>query len=86
MGQVSIFSLVGFQRYRGPNFYIFPTWLPHHMTDDVIIIIKTFYTSSRTNGEDFVSIRQAVAEKNTKVLYGQTNKRIQMQYPLLLRG
>ena len=56
------------------SFSIFPIWLPHHMTYDVIIIIKTFYMSSRTNGENFVSIRQAVAEKNMKDLYGQTMK------------
>jgi len=61
------FSLMQF--HRGP---VFPTWLPHHVTYN-IIIIKTFYMSSRTNGENFVSIRQAVAEKNTKVLCGQTD-------------
>ena len=58
------------------SFSIFPTWLPHHVTDDVTIIIKTFYESmsSRTSGETFISIWQAVAEKNTKVLCGQTNR------------
>ena len=44
------------------------------MTYDIIIIIKTFYISSRTNGGNFVSIRQVITEKNTKVLHGQTNK------------
>ena len=39
------------------SFSIFPIWLPHHMTDDVIIIIKTFYTSSRASVENFVSIK-----------------------------
>jgi len=46
----------------------------HHVTYDVIIIIETFYMNSRTDGENLVSIRQAVVEKNMKVLYGQTNK------------
>ena len=56
------------------SFSVFPTWLPHHVTYDVIIIIKTFYMSSYTNGKNFVSIRQAVVEKNTKVLCGQTDR------------
>jgi len=30
--------------------------------------------SSRTNSENLVSIRQVVAEKNTEVLFGQTDK------------
>ena len=42
------------------------------MTDDIIIIMRTFYLSSRTQGENLVSIRQVVTEKNTKVLCGQT--------------
>ena len=67
-------SLVWFQRYRGPKFFRFPIWLPHHATYEVIIIIETFSMSSRTNGENFVSIQQAVVEKNTKVLCRQTNK------------
>ena len=74
MCQVSIFSLVQFQGYRGLNFFpIFPTWLPHHVTYDVIII-KIFYMSCRSYHENFVSIRQAVAAKNTDVLRGQRNK------------
>ena len=56
-------------------FSVFSTWLPHHMTYDVIIINKTFYMSSHSEGEKFVSIRQAVAEKNTKVLCEQTIKK-----------
>ena len=36
-------------------------------------MITTFYISRRNNGENLVSIRQVVAEKNTKVLHGQTN-------------
>ena len=56
------------------RFSVFPTWLPHHMTDDIINITKTIYMRSRSSGEKFVSIQQAVAEKNTKVLCGQTNK------------
>ena len=59
---------------RSKVFFVFPIWLPHHVIYDVTIIIKTFYVSSRTNGENFDSIRQAVAEKNTKVLCGQTNE------------
>ena len=55
------------------SFFRFSNWLPHHVAYDIIIIIKTFYMSSCTNGENFVSIRQAVAVKNTKVLCGQTN-------------
>ena len=55
------------------RFSILPIWLPHHVTYDVIIIIQTFYMSSHTNVVNFVSIQQAVVEKNTKVLCGQTN-------------
>ena len=69
------------------SFSVFPTWLPHHTTYDIIITIKTFDMSGRIYGESFVSIHQAVAEKNTKVLCGQTNrqtdKQTKMQYPLL---
>ena len=74
MCQVSIFSLVRFQRYRGPKFFGFPIWLPHLVIYDVIILIKTFYVLNRSYGENFVSIRQGVVEKNTKVMWGQTNK------------
>ena len=57
------------------KFCRFPTWLPHHVTSDVIIIIKTFYMSSCTYGANFVSIRQAVAEKTRKFCADkQTNK------------
>ena len=59
---------------RSKVFSIFPTWLPHHVTCDVINIIKTFYMGSDTNAENFVSIRQAVVDKNTKVLCGQTDR------------
>ena len=59
------------------SFSIFPKWLPHQVTYDVILMIKTFYMSSCTYGENFISIRQAVAEKNTKVLCGQINKQRQ---------
>ena len=68
------------------SFSIFPTWLPHHVTYELIIMIITFYMSSRSDGENFVEIRQAVAEKNTKVLCGQTDRQTQMKYPLLWRG
>ena len=60
---------------RSKVFSVFPTWLPHRMIYDIMIINdKTFYMTSRSSGENFVSIRQAVAEKNTKVLCGQTNR------------
>ena len=49
------------------------------MTYNVIIIIKIFYMSSRTNGENLVSIQQVVAEKNIKVLCGQTAKQAAKQ-------
>ena len=62
------------------SFSVFPTLLPHHVTYDVIII-ETFYMSTRTNGENFVSIRQAVAEKNTKVLCRQTDKQTRKCHP-----
>ena len=58
---------------------VFPIWLPHHVTYDVIIIIETFNMSSCANGENFFSIRQAVAEKNTKVLCGQIKKQTYRQ-------
>ena len=61
------------------RFPIFPIWLPHHVTYDVITVNETFYMSNCTNGEIFVSIRQAVAEKNTKVLCRQTNKQTDRQ-------
>ena len=57
----------------------FPTWLPHHVTYDVIIVIKTFCMSSHTYGENFFSIQQAVTEKNTKVLSRQSNKQTNKQ-------
>ena len=45
------------------------------MTYGVILIIISSYMSSRSYGENFVSIQQVVAEKNrTHVLCGQTNK------------
>ena len=61
------------------SFYIFPTWLSHHVTYDIIIIIKTFHINSCTYGENFVWIWQAVMKKNTKVLCGQTNKQTDKQ-------
>jgi len=50
------------------NFSFFPTWLLNNVTYDVIIIMKAFYMSSRSYGENFISIRQAVAEKYTSTL------------------
>ena len=61
------------------SFSVFPTWLPHHVTYDVIIINITFCMSIRSDGENFVSIQEAVVEKNTKILYGQTNKQAERQ-------
>ena len=69
-----IFPCCGFRDTEVQLFSVFPTWLAHHVTHDGIIMIKTFCMSSHTDVENFVSIRQAVAEKNTKVLCGQTNK------------
>ena len=68
------FPLYGFRGTEVQSFSVFPIWLPHHVTYDVdvIIIILTFFTSNHTYGENFVSIRQVVAEKNTKLLCGQT--------------
>ena len=56
-----VFSMEQFQSYRGPMFFLFPTWLPQHVTYDVkiiIIIIITiiFHMSSHTYGENFLSI------------------------------
>ena len=56
------------------EYHLVPTWLPHHVTYNIIIILKTFYMSSCSYGDNFVSIRQAVAEKNTHVVCGQTNR------------
>ena len=67
------FFLCAFSEIEVQSFLVFPTWLTHHVTYAIIIIIKTFFMSSRTNIENFVSIRQAVAQKNTKVLCGQTD-------------
>ena len=63
------------------SFSVFPTWLLHHVTDNIIIMIKTFNMSIRTDSENFVSIQQAVVEKNTKVLCRQTNKHKQRDRP-----
>ena len=57
---------------------VFPTCLPHHVTYDVMTIIKTFHMSSRTSGENFVS--SGCGEKHESSV--RTNKRTQMQYPL----
>ena len=68
------FPWCGFRDIEVQSFPIFPIWLPHHVIDDGIIIIITFYMSRHTYGVNFVSIWRVVAEKNTKVLCGQTNK------------
>ena len=48
------FSMERFRRYRGPKISFFPSWLPHHVTYDVIVITKTFYMSSCIYGENFM--------------------------------
>ena len=64
MCQVSIFfPWSGFGDAGVQHFSFFSTWLPHHMTDDVIMIITAFYMSSHTYGENFLSIQQAIPEK-----------------------
>ena len=50
------FPWSGFRDAEVESLSFFPTWLPHHMTYDVIIIIKSFYLSNRTSGENFVLI------------------------------
>ena len=69
------FSWCGF-KYRGPKFFRFLNMAATNATYDVIIIIKIFDVSSRTNAENFVSIRQAIAEKNMKVLCRQTDRQM----------
>ena len=78
------FPWCGFRDTEVQIFPVFLTWLTHHMTDDIIIFIATFHISSRTNGENFVSIRQVLVEKNTKVLRIQTNKQTDKQTEKLL--
>ena len=73
------FLWCGFRDTEVQSFSVFPTWLPHHVNYDVIITIATFYMSSRTYVENFISIRQVVAEKNTKVFCGQTNRQTDKQ-------
>jgi len=73
------FPSCSFRDTEVQSFSVFPIWLPHHVTYDIIIIIKTFYMNSYTNGENFVSIQQAVVEKNTNVLCGQTDRQTDKQ-------
>ena len=44
-----------------------------------LLLIEFFDMSSHTNGENFISIRPAVAEKNMKVLCGQTDRQTHKQ-------
>ena len=69
----------GFRDTEVQSFSVLPIWLPHDVTYDVIIIIKTFYMSSCSYRENCVIIRQAVAEENTKVLCGQTERQTDKQ-------
>ena len=62
-----VFPWCSFRDTEVQIFLVFPTWLLHYVTYDILITIKSFYMSSRTYGENLVSIEQAVAEKNTKV-------------------
>ena len=73
------FLWYGFRDIEVQSFSVFPLWLPHHVTYDVIIIMKTFHTSSCSDGENLVAIQPEVVEKNTKVLCGQTNKHTSRQ-------
>ena len=75
----NFFPWCGFRDIEIQSFSVFLIWLLHHVTNDVTTIIETFYMSIRTNGDIFVSIRQAVADKNTKVLCGQTNRQTDKQ-------
>ena len=50
----SFFPWSSFEDTEVQSFSFFPTWLPHHVTYDVIIITKTFCISSRVLGENFV--------------------------------
>ena len=78
MCQVSMFSWLRFQRYRGPKFFRLPIWLPHHVTYYIIIIIKTFYMSSRTYGENFCLYpTSGFGEKHESSV--QTNKQTDKQ-------
>ena len=61
------FPWCGFRVTEVQSFSDFPIWLPHHVTYYIIIIIKTFYMSSRTYGENGLSIGEAVAEKKEKI-------------------
>ena len=70
----NFFPWCGFRDTEVQSFSIFPIWLPHYVTYDIIVMIETFYMSRHNDGENFISIRQAVGEKNTTVLCGQTNK------------
>ena len=75
-----IFPWCGFRDTEVQSFSVFPIWLPHHVTYE-IIIIETFHMSSHTNGENFISIWQAVVEKTMKVLCGQTDRQTQTNGP-----
>ena len=57
----------GFRETEIQSVSFFPIWLPHNVTY-YVISIKTFYINSRSNGEKFVAIQQAVAEKNIHAL------------------
>ena len=68
------------RRFFKKDFQVNPIWLPNHLTYDIISTIRTFYVMSRSDGEKFVSIRQAGAEKDrTHILCGQTTRQTDRQ-------
>ena len=66
MPSFSFFPYCSFRDTEVQSFSVFPTWLPHHVTYDVMVVIATFYMSSNTNRENFVSIRQEKKKINLK--------------------
>ena len=55
---------------------VFPTWLPHHVTDDVIILIVTFCISCQSDKRLQRKTRKLVVDKQTnkpEVVWEQTN-------------
>ena len=73
----NFFPWCGFRDTEVQSFSIFPIWLPHPVTYDVIIIIKTFYMSSRTNGENCLNPTSGCGEKHESSVL--TNKQTDRQ-------
>ena len=75
MRQVSIFfSWSSFGDTEAQSFSFLPTWLPHHVTNDIIIITKTFYMSSHTYGENCAN-RISGCRENRKLSWRRTDRR-----------